>query len=326
MTVGGAVLRRTVSARAPEGAHPPKPAQFYLGVEVCRMPLVGGQMEPPDRPYSRSLGQILFLKVVRVEVPEVLTGLHEKVLPVYSAAVDARRPDAVRLLRASSTFLPHLLPIKEALLDWAHDYPLTDVWLLDVALRTCEQWGVLTIGAEYTDEDGNPQVLTEADYLRWGPIGSHSHEMPLPESDTRMEFDREGSRVAVEVDLFLRTRAVEERRLMKAGMLRGSARKELTTLARKLGELGYIDTPEKRDTDGLLLHFEMLALYQCRRVEIPELARGLPSTDVRGPRAGVFPHGQGAIRKALRSTAALIGLELRVVPPGGARRKGSGVR
>ena len=87
---------------------------------------------------------------------------------------------------------------------------MSGCWTL--ALRTCEQWRGLTIDAEYAGADGQTHVLAQDDFLRWGPIESHPHAVPLWVDFTFLGSDGE----PFEIDLAFRTRAEEEARLMGA--------------------------------------------------------------------------------------------------------------
>jgi len=103
------------------------------------VPSIGGQMDPPDRQHSRAFARVLFLRVLRRVMPEILEDLHALVFPVSEQVAGSPRPDAALLLRASPSVQQHLLPLKEALLNWAEGYHLRDVWMLDISaadLRT----------------------------------------------------------------------------------------------------------------------------------------------------------------------------------------------
>lgn len=282
-----------------------------LDGEVVNVPLMGGQMEPPDQRYSRSMARTLFLRALRSTVPETLKDLHAQVFPVHKRiVVSSLHPDSSLVLRASPSSRPHLIPLAEALLPWAEGYHLTDHWMLDVALRTCESWAALTVGGEFVGADGQVQVLAEKDFFRWGPIDSHSHAMPL--GTDLVTCVASGGR-PIEIDLAFHTQAEEITRLMDAGVPRARAREKVKEVAEALKVLGWSPTPEKRDhDDDLLIHFEMLARYQCAAVSFRQLSTESESDWGQSrAKAGEFSHRRSSVIDAVKKTAAQVGLTLR---------------
>lgn len=194
----------------------------------------------------------------------------------------------VRHASAEEGYYPDLLPLKYALLAWAERFHLADEWVLDAALDTLHRW---------------TQWRKAAEVLEWAYIGG-SWWAPVSDEEQQLIFRHAGWDPTSETweSFESRLRADVEWWLEKVRM---EYRPRLLALCE---ERGWRPTPIKRNRSGSpLLHFEWLVRYQVQEWGYARIAQAYTDADPQGDKV----IGEDAVRKAVKSTADLLGLTLR---------------
>jgi hypothetical protein len=253
--------------------------------------LGGGWYDPHD-PESQPIqhARLLFLSRIKATAPEVLESLRDAVLPAYTYRHDGEPlswgtlrgiGDRIQSLpperQADALALwgaPDPRPLVNAMRAWAARYKLADDWLMDDALHTVLMWA------------GTPQLIASLNFHPdgWGCAIPEPRPLVLmwePTMLTWAEFERQA-----QYEMQQYRAHVEE---WAAG-------------------LGLKPSPEKnapRRTGDAGLHFEWLVRYQVQGWTHQQIAthyRRSYATDRRK---------SDPVSRALRDTAALIGLTLR---------------